>query len=491
VSLQNPVPATGVAATAASAQFYSLNDLARIIGKSPALLYRRLTEKSPQYVIKFARKQGASWLFSKEAVDAAIAKGENLILKVKTIPESCPTETKEDEMPRKLPKGIRKHYRQFYVRMQINGKRLEFVVGPNLDEAKKVLNILKVYADAGQIPNRIDIKQPQVLPERTEFVVVPQLPTPREIKDTLTVQQAVDEFNEKRLKNLKSARAMRGYLNAFVKQFGTRLMASITWEELETFQLKRLEEVKPSTVRKEMVMITAVFDRQIKRGVLTVNPGKQVDRPVVKDAREQVLTEDEFERLLAATWEQDNRGFKTRVRIRPHVQLALIIADFTAMRMGEIYAMLWDNLNVKDGTYLIPESKNGDKRVIPIHPDLLKILSGIPHTSESIVAWRGKPIEGSIKHALDKALVAVKIDDFRPHDLRHRAITRWVQQGFPINIIMKASGHRTISTFLRYANLRASDVQTLVGGKVEPIAHVTYERFMELYRRPLSEPVKP
>jgi hypothetical protein len=61
--------------------------------------------------------------------------------------------------------------------------------------------------------------------------------------------------------------------------------------------------------------------------------------------------------------------------------------------------------------------------------------------------------------------------------------------GMPINVIMTASGHTTNSTFFRYANLREKDTQMLIGGKVKPLAIVTHARFMELYRKPLSEPV--
>jgi integrase len=70
--------------------------------------------------------------------------------------------------------------------------------------------------------------------------------------------------------------------------------------------------------------------------------------------------------------------------------------------------------------------------------------------------------------------------DVRIHDFRHRAITRWVKEGRPINTIMAATGHRTYSAFLRYANLREGDVQALVGRKTEQLPVLTFEEYRRL-----------
>jgi integrase len=38
------------------------------------------------------------------------------------------------------------------------------------------------------------------------------------------------------------------------------------------------------------------------------------------------------------------------------------------------------------------------------------------------------------------------------HDLRHVAITRLLEKGFPHALAMKISGHKQMTTFLRYVN---------------------------------------
>lgn len=59
---------------------YNLKEFATLTGKSQALIYRRLTEQPPRFTVRFARKEGARWVFNQKCVDDAIAAGESLIV---------------------------------------------------------------------------------------------------------------------------------------------------------------------------------------------------------------------------------------------------------------------------------------------------------------------------------------------------------------------------------------------------------------------------
>ena len=61
--------------------------------------------------------------------------------------------------------------------------------------------------------------------------------------------------------------------------------------------------------------------------------------------------------------------------------------------------------------------------------------------------------------------------------------------GHPMSTIMDATGHRTTSMHLRYSNLKGVNAKMLVGGKAKVLPYMSAERFMELYNKPLSEPV--
>jgi len=62
--------------------YYSLREFAKIIGKSPNLLHRRLTEKPKRYEISCAIKVGGEWRFSRSLVDQAVETNEPLYVKL-------------------------------------------------------------------------------------------------------------------------------------------------------------------------------------------------------------------------------------------------------------------------------------------------------------------------------------------------------------------------------------------------------------------------
>ncbi len=92
--------------------------------------------------------------------------------------------------------------------------------------------------------------------------------------------------------------------------------------------------------------------------------------------------------------------------------------------------------------------------------------------------WYGKlrTIDKGFRVARKKA----GLEDFRIHDLRHRAITRWVKAGYPPNVIVKATGHKTYSAFNLYANLKGDDVMVLVGKKNKELPIVTLKDLQDI-----------
>ena len=62
--------------------FYTLRELAQVVHKSPALLYRRLSEVPQRYKLRHARKEGGEWVFPRDEVDISMRRGESIIEKI-------------------------------------------------------------------------------------------------------------------------------------------------------------------------------------------------------------------------------------------------------------------------------------------------------------------------------------------------------------------------------------------------------------------------
>jgi len=361
-------------------------------------------------------------------------------------------------MPKKKPQGIRKRGQNYFVNIKVAGlPRKEVMVGPDLDEAKKLRNRLKGMALDGSLKSILEPKNASV-----------------------TFSEAIDEHWEAHLKRQKSGKNMLINLKNASRVFGTMEVAAVTWQGIEKYRNHRLGEASPAYVSKELSMMGAVFDRQVKLGRITQNPVKLVSKPIVRNTRERILSEEEFQTLLSIRWEVNNRGTKKLKTMEAHTRLALVIADYTAMRIGEILSVTWKDVNLEEGLITVRESKNGYSRLVPIHPELKKILSEEKERFGSVVSFKGTAAMTSISKGFMKARKEAGLEDMTIHDFRHRAITRWVQEGKPINIIMAASGHRTTSAFLRYSNLRQADVKILVGGKVKPLPVISFATFKKL-----------
>ncbi|MBL8026560.1 MAG: site-specific integrase [Fibrobacteres bacterium] len=364
-------------------------------------------------------------------------------------------------------RGIRKRGLNYYINFQKDGKRTEVCAGPNLREAQQLRKQVKTNTFQESFSSSF------------------------QKEESITYRQAVEEHKEQHLKYKKSYRTMLAYFKELVILFGDRPIHTLTWKEIEDFKNKRLLELSASFVRKELIMMGAVLERQVKMGTITENPIKKVQMPKVSDTRNRIITHDEFLRILNAQWDVDNRGFISQKGVAPHLRLALIIADYTGMRIGEILNTKWIDVDIERGHIFIPDSKNGEKRFVPIHPELTKILKAEKRYCEYVIQHRGRKICFHIRKGFINALEAAGIDNLRIHDFRHRAITRWVQEGQPTSVIMAATGHKTFSSFKRYANLRDNDIQRLVGRKTNPIPVVTFKEYTTLGVKNVAKRGKP
>jgi integrase len=355
-------------------------------------------------------------------------------------------------------RGIRCRNGVWYAYIGVNKKSKEVHVGPNKNDAIALRSQLKLMSLAGTLQAFLKKQEPQPV---------------------FTYAEAVKEHDEKHLKYQISSYDLLGRLNPSKALFENHDITKIQWQEIENYRNSRLSEVCPATVKQELDMIHAVFNRQVKNGRLQRNPLDMVDRPKFNNTREEIISHEEFLKLLNLTWEVDDRGFKTTKAIEPYLKLALVIADFTAMRIGEVLNIKWKHIRENGGNeeIYIPKTKTQVKRFVPIHPELSRILHSRPRRGSYVVNFKGKKIL-DLRKGFTKARELVGLSWLHMHDFRHRAITRWVQQGHPINVIMKATGHRTFSAFSRYANLKEGDIQVLVGRKTQPLPIVTYQEYL-------------
>jgi len=139
-------------------------------------------------------------------------------------------------------------------------------------------------------------------------------------------------------------------------------------------------------------------------------------------------------------------------------------AYHTGMRAGEIFGMTWDRVNMREAYFsLTPkDTKTGEARRVYFNGEvkgILERLGKVRSISHNFVfTFKGKPLR-SIKVCLARALKKANITNFRLHDLRHTFTTNARKAGVDKTVIMKLTGHKTLSMFSRYNSVDEADAR--------------------------------
>ena len=172
---------------------------------------------------------------------------------------------------------------------------------------------------------------------------------------------------------------------------------------------------------------------------LGANPVSLIRFPRLNPPRERRLKLGELERL-----QQENKKSKVWY-LWPIIQIALE----TGMRRGEILSIEWRNVDFERKQVLLPLTKNGYARIVPLNDFVISIIQEIPKSSEEIF-----PItDNAFRQAWQRLRSRANLDDLKFHDLRHEAISIMFENGMSIPQVKATTGHRTVSQLFRYVQI--------------------------------------
>ena len=235
---------------------------------------------------------------------------------------------------------------------------------------------------------------------------------------------------------------------------GPRALASIRGKDIaqavRNFEARGLA---PNTIRIHLALLSHLFNTaRTAWGMESLtNPVDLVkgQRPKLPGGRTRRLVADELPRLLAAAHTYGGE-------IGPLITWAIE----TAMRRGEIAAMRWDHLDRRARVLLIPETKTGTPRRVPLSTAALGVLDQLPRRIDGRV-WAMRP--DSISQAFERVCKAAGVEGLTFHDLRHEATSRLFEKGLGLMEVAAITGHKTLQMLKRYTHLRAEDLVGKLG----------------------------
>jgi integrase len=135
----------------------------------------------------------------------------------------------------------------------------------------------------------------------------------------------------------------------------------------------------------------------------------------------------------------------------------------TAMRRTELARMRWEHVDLKNRVALLPETKNGEPREVPLSPKALKILKS--RCRDLGPVWRYYENPNAITQAFIRICQRGGLPGLRYHDLRHEATSRLFEKGLNMMEVAAITGHKTLEMLKRYTHLRAQDLASRLAGK--------------------------
>lgn len=266
-----------------------------------------------------------------------------------------------------------------------------------------------------------------------------------------TIGELIDRYIQEITPQKRSSKTDKQRMLHLKKHFGCYIVSQLQSKHVASYRDKRLAEGKQgSTVVKEIGSMSHLLDIAIKDwGIpLSNNVAKLVRKPKQPKGRDRRLVDDEESILLEA-------ARSSKAPLLGHI---ITLALETGMRLGELLALDWNNIDLRKQTALLPITKNGESRLIPLSKKAIETLQQMPRKiDDSKVFWTWKRPD-SFENSWRRMLEKTSIQNLRFHDLRHEACSRFFEQGFNIMETAHISGHKTLQQLKRYTHLKTEDI---------------------------------
>lgn len=234
-----------------------------------------------------------------------------------------------------------------------------------------------------------------------------------------------------------------------IPRWGKLRLTEIRQPDVARWLAEKADEgLAPATVEKMRVIMGRSFELAKRWGIpgSSDNPVRGIPRKPISNARERFLNADEAKRLMAAVEASRNTQL-------PHIVALLLL---TGARVSELLHAEWRHIDVERRAWLIPTSKTGKPRHVPLSQAAIDVLAVVPRfTGCPYVLPNPETLKPfvSIKHGWQKARDDAYLPGLRIHDLRHSAASFMINAGVDLFAVGRVLGHADHKSTMRYSHL--------------------------------------
>lgn len=308
---------------------------------------------------------------------------------------------------------------------------------------------------------------------RTEDEMIRGVFIVRAPAERMTISTALDRYlREVTPTKRRGSQSTDGRLAKILRNaLGDYSLAAMTADVVAEFRDQRLagdvnpktgvrKPRAPNTVRLDLALLSHLFTIAIKewRIGLTYNPVQNIRKPPPGPGRNRRLTAEEEAKLFARIDAHSN----------PMLRWIARIALETGMRSSEITSLRRSQVDITRRIVRLVETKNTSPRTVPLTQAATAIFEEALNNSVrplgTDLIFFGEPGRNGIRspYEFNKVWSDIKrevgLRDFRFHDLRHEAVSRFVEDGLGDQEVAAISGHKSMQMLKRYTHLRAEDL---------------------------------
>lgn len=244
--------------------------------------------------------------------------------------------------------------------------------------------------------------------------------------------------------------------------FGRTKATQITPLMVDNFRVRMMQTVSDktgkafsgTTVNKMVSLARRVYYLAMDAGIVSSNPfarrGLYKEQPVGR-----YIPDQEFRAILG--------------HLPDYMKPVALTAYYTGMRSGEVISLVWERVDLFKGIIDLTskDTKTGEPRhiyfgVIPELRDIFVALAKRRRAKSQVVFLdpQGKPLTNwLVGSCFRDCSLKAGVGPYRFHDLRHTFNSNMLRAGVEQAVIMRLTGHKTVSMFLRYSHVNHEQAQ--------------------------------
>lgn len=239
---------------------------------------------------------------------------------------------------------------------------------------------------------------------------------------------------------------------------------SLTPQHVELWHKAIGEQIGTPTANHALRLLRTIYNYCARMNHFNgLNPASVI-RAYPENSRDRFLSEDEMPIFLAALDEVGRNGVRL---IKPKTRDLIHLMLFTGVRSRKCRKARWEDINLKDRTWMVRKDKNGEGRLYPLDECAVEaLLRRNPQATgwvfpgdrrESYMSFPRRDWD-KIRARFPEHLVA--------HDLRRTLATWELEADVPLEVVQESLGHKSIQSTKVYAKTQTKKIRKAVRAAV-------------------------